>query len=95
MLASFASGSAGAADAAQIVQGRNAYVSFCARCHGIDLATTGSAYDLRTFPREDRERFLRSVSKGLRAMPAWESSLKAEEIETIWAYVLSVKSGSQ
>ncbi len=70
-------------------------MSFCARCHGINLVTTGSAYDLRTFPREDRERFFRAVTKGLRAMPAWESSLKPEEIETIWAYVRSVQSGSQ
>jgi hypothetical protein len=50
---------------------------------------------LRTFPRDDRERFFRSVAKGLRAMPAWESSLKPGEIETIWAYVRSVQSGLQ
>ena len=63
MPAAFGPGPARAANDAPVVQGRKAYVSFCARCHGINLVTTGSTYDLRTFPREDRERFVRSVTK--------------------------------
>ncbi len=30
-----------------------------------------------------------SVSKGIRTMPAWEATLKPEELENIWRYVSS------
>lgn len=71
--------------------GRRAYTSFCARCHGINLVVTGSAFfDLRTFPKDDKERFLRSVTEGKRAMPAWKDIVKPEQIEAIWAYIGSV-----
>lgn len=74
-----------------VAEGRRIYTSFCVRCHGINLVTSSSAhFDLRTFPKDDKERFVRSVSKGLRAMPAWEGSLKPEQIDAIWAYVGSV-----
>ena len=39
---------------------------------------------------EDQERFVSSVSRGVRAMPAWEGTVKPEEIEAIWAYIGSV-----
>ena len=87
--------STGADDENPVSQGRRTYTSTCARCHGINLVTTGSAFDLKTFPRDDKERFLRSVNKGLRAMPAWEANLSPEQIETIWSYILSVQSDSQ
>jgi cytochrome c55X len=70
--------------------GRTMYTSSCARCHGIRLVSNGIGFDLRTFPREDKERFVRSVNKGLRAMPAWEGVLKPDDIEAIWAYIGSV-----
>jgi len=71
--------------------GRRSYTSFCARCHGINLVVSGSAFfDLRTFPRGDKERFQRSVTKGVRAMPAWEGIVKPEQIEAIWLYIGSV-----
>jgi mono/diheme cytochrome c family protein len=71
--------------------GRKAYTSYCTRCHGINLVVTGAAfYDLRTFPRDDKERFLTSVNKGKRAMPAWEGVVKPEDVEAIWAYIGNV-----
>jgi mono/diheme cytochrome c family protein len=71
--------------------GRRAYTSYCARCHGLNLVVTGSAFfDLRTFPQGDKERFLRSVNKGLRAMPAWEGIVKPEDQELIWSYIAAV-----
>jgi mono/diheme cytochrome c family protein len=74
-----------------VADGRRIYTSFCVRCHGINLVTSSSAhFDLRTFPKDDKERFVRSVSKGLRAMPAWEGTIKPEQIDAIWAYVGSV-----
>ncbi len=71
--------------------GRKAYTSYCARCHGLNLVVSGGAFfDLRRFPADDKARFLQSVSKGLRAMPAWEGIVKPEQIESIWLYIGSV-----
>lgn len=70
--------------------GRSIYVVSCQRCHGIELATNGIGFDLRTFPQQDKERFVRSVTNGLRAMPAWGATLKPEQIDQIWAYIGSV-----
>ena len=77
-----------AAEAAEA--GRKLYVSACQRCHGIELATNGIGFDLRTFPQHDKERFVRSVTQGLRAMPAWGETLKPEQIDLIWAYIGAV-----
>jgi cytochrome c55X len=77
-------------EASPAERGRKSYTSYCARCHGLNLVTTGAAFDLRTFPAQDKERFVRSVGKGLRAMPAWESMLKPGELDAIWAYIGSV-----
>jgi mono/diheme cytochrome c family protein len=75
--------------------GRKVYVSSCTRCHGINLVVSSSAfYDLRTFPQGEKERFVRSVSKGLRAMPAWEATLSPEQIESLWLYIGSVNGWS-
>lgn len=68
--------------------GRKIYTSYCVRCHGINLAVGSSAFfDLRTFPKGDKERFVNSVTKGKRAMPAWGDIVKPEEIEAIWVYI--------
>ena len=45
------------------------------------------AFDLPTFPKDGKERFVRSVSKGKNSMPPWDGLLKPEEIEALWAYV--------
>lgn len=71
--------------------GRRAYTSFCVRCHGINLAVGSSAFfDLRTFPKDDKARFMDSVMNGKRAMPAWKGIVSAEQAEAIWVYVGSV-----
>ena len=82
--------SARADDAAFVDLGRKTYTSFCARCHGVNLVMVTGTFDLRRFPQDEKERFVRSVSKGVRAMPAWEGNVKPEEIDAIWAYVGSV-----
>jgi mono/diheme cytochrome c family protein len=79
-----------AVDASRVESGRRSYTGYCARCHGLNLVTTGAAFDLRTFPAQDKERFVRSVSMGLRAMPAWGGIAKPGEIDAIWAYIGSV-----
>lgn len=68
--------------------GRKVYKSFCERCHGLNLAVGSAAFfDLRTFPKDDKPRFLESVSKGKRAMPAWEGIVKPADMEAVWAYI--------
>lgn len=63
-------------------------MSYCARCHGLNLNVSSSAfYDLRSFPKDAKERFEQSVLKGIRAMPAWEKTLKPGELESLWLYV--------
>jgi cytochrome c55X len=70
--------------------GRKIYVNSCQRCHGINLVTNGIGFDLRSFPQQEKERFVRSVNQGLRAMPAWGGNLKAEQLDLIWAYIGAV-----
>jgi cytochrome c55X len=70
--------------------GRKLYVSSCTRCHGINLVTNGIGFDLRTFPQNDKERFVRSVTNGKGAMPAWGATLKPEQIDLLWAYIGAV-----
>jgi mono/diheme cytochrome c family protein len=75
--------------------GRKVYTSYCARCHGINLVSTSGAYfDLRTFPKDEKERFFRSVKEGKRAMPAWEGIVKPNEMELLWIYIGSVNGWS-
>ena len=84
-----------AAPLSTVDAGRKLYTVSCARCHGINLVTSGgSFFDLRTLRTEDRERFLRSVAKGLRAMPAWEGTLKGPDFDALWSYIGSVNGWS-
>lgn len=89
--ASAAAPAAAAPAAPSAEAGRRAYTSTCARCHGINLAVASSAYfDLRTFPKDEKERFLNSVTNGKRQMPAWGGIVKPETMESIWLYLGSV-----
>ena len=94
VLGALIAGSSGAsaqeAPGGEAEAGRRIYVSSCQRCHGINLATNGIGFDLRTFPQGDKERFLRSVTNGLRAMPAMGATLRPEQMDLIWRYIGSV-----
>ncbi len=70
-----------------ISKGRQLYTSFCARCHGVNMVTTGAAFDLRSFPSDQAERFERSVNQGVRAMPAWGAILKPADVQALWQFV--------
>jgi mono/diheme cytochrome c family protein len=82
--------SAGSTSPPEVEAGRKLYVSACQRCHGINLVTNGIGFDLRTFPQSDKARFVRSVTEGVRAMPAWSSTLKPDQLDLLWAYVGAV-----
>jgi len=79
-----------AASPEAVEAGRKIYVSSCTRCHGINLVTNGIGFDLRTFPSSDKERFVRSVTHGKGAMPAWGATLKPEQIDLLWTYIGAV-----
>ena len=71
-------------------QGKSLYRQLCSNCHGVSMVNAGtSSFDLRKFPQDDRARFVNSVMKGKNAMPPWGDILKPDEIEAIWAYVLT------
>lgn len=69
-------------------KGKRLYAAICARCHGLNMVNSGEAtFNLREFPLDQKERFVESVTKGKRAMPAWGGILKPEEVEWLWAYI--------
>lgn len=71
-----------------VVQGRGLYRQLCSTCHGVNMVNPGtSSFDLRKFPREERDRFVVSVVRGKNSMPAWGDMLQPDEIEALWAYV--------
>ena len=72
----------------QIRRGAEIYALNCSPCHGPRLHGEESAFDLRTFPRNERERFIASVTRGKNQMPPWGALLKPEEIEALWVYVV-------
>ena len=44
----------------------------------------------RTFPKDEKARFIDSVTNGKRQMPAWRGIVKPETMESIWLYIGSV-----
>ena len=88
--ASYAQAAPAAAASPEAEAGRKLYVSACQRCHGIDLVTNGIGFDLRAFPQGEKKRFVRSVTEGVRAMPAWGATLKPEQLDLLWSYVGAV-----
>ena len=73
----------------QIKKGSATYSQNCAPCHGPRMLDPQGAFDLRAFPKDDKNRFLTSVSKGKNQMPPWGGLLSAEDIEALWAYTIA------
>ncbi|MGC3939642.1 c-type cytochrome [Roseobacter sp. EG26] len=72
----------------QFAAGLEAYEFFCSKCHGKDIVNPGvSSYDLRKFPRDQKDRFYSSVRKGKGDMPAWGDVIYPEELDALWVYV--------
>ncbi len=74
---------------AQIKKGAELFALNCATCHGTRMRNPQWAIDLRTFPRDARERFVDSVMNGKRNMPPWDDVFKPDDIEALWAYVVA------
>jgi mono/diheme cytochrome c family protein len=73
----------------QIKRGADVYASHCVTCHGPRLANPEWAVDLRKFPREDRARFIDTVTYGVRNMPPWGDLIAPADVEALWAYVIA------
>ena len=73
----------------QIRLGAEIFARNCSPCHGPRMQDPEGAFDLRTFPPDQRTRFVNSVSRGKNSMPPWTGLLKPEEIEALWAYVMA------
>jgi len=75
---------------AKTALGAALYEENCARCHGTEmLDPSGSFFDLRTFPADQRSRFMNSVANGKNSMPPWRSVLSKEEIGSLFDYVIA------
>jgi LSD1 subclass zinc finger protein len=74
--------------AAQYKKGATSYRKRCARCHGVNMVNPGPGiFDLRTFPHDDKNRFVIAVVNGKNAMPSWGDVLDAHQIDDLWVYV--------
>jgi mono/diheme cytochrome c family protein len=73
----------------QIQAGSKTYAVNCAPCHGPRMADPEGAFDLRKFPRDQHDRFIRSVTNGKNSMPPWGDLLTPENVEQLWAYVVA------
>jgi len=76
---------------ALVKEGKASYARHCSHCHGFNMVSAGTVtFDLREFPRNGKDRFLESVVNGKNnRMPPWGDVLSLDEIEAIWAYVVT------
>jgi cytochrome c6 len=74
---------------ARIKAGASIFSRNCSPCHGTRMQNPEAAFDLRTFPSGEHERFVSSVTNGKNQMPPWGGLLNSEEIESLWAYVMA------
>ena len=83
-----AENSAGSNPQAQYKKGATSYRKRCARCHGVNMINPGPGiFDLRTFPVDDKNRFVDAVVNGKNAMPSWGDVLDADGVNVLWIYV--------
>lgn len=75
--------------AEQVARGASVYAQNCESCHGVNMIGPQWGIDLATFPRDNPKRFVESVSNGTKAMPPWGDVLKPDEIQALWAYVVT------
>jgi mono/diheme cytochrome c family protein len=73
----------------QIEKGADTFATYCSPCHGPYMEYPGGSFDLRTFPPDQHGRFVNSVSKGKNNMPPWGDLFQADDIEALWAYVMT------
>ena len=73
----------------QVKRGAALYRTNCESCHGVKMVGPEWAIDLQKFPKDQQARFIDSVTNGVRNMPPWGDVLKSDDIEALWAYVVT------
>ena len=82
--------------AAQYKKGATSYRTLCARCHGVKMVNPGPGiFDLRTFPRDEKPRFVDAVINGQNAMPSWGEVLDEDDVDDLWVYVTQYRRSRQ
>ena len=78
----------------QAQDGAAIYASSCVRCHGADGSAqtpkgkqTGATNFTSAKWKPNEARAIRNITNGKGRMPAFKSTLSAEEISAVWAYV--------
>jgi mono/diheme cytochrome c family protein len=71
----------------QIRNGAELFAVNCSPCHGPRMQGSESAFDLRKFPSDQRERFINSVTGGKNQMPPWSDAFTPDQLDALWAYV--------
>jgi mono/diheme cytochrome c family protein len=71
----------------QVRKGAELFAVNCSPCHGPRMQGSESAFDLRKFPPDQRDRFLNSVTRGKNQMPPWGDGLSPDQLDALWAYV--------
>jgi len=72
----------------QVQTGADIYERNCSPCHGPRMLDPQSAFNLRSFPKDQHDRFVSAVTRGKNQMPPWGDMLKPDDIEALWAYVM-------
>ncbi|MET0629876.1 MAG: cytochrome c [Xanthobacteraceae bacterium] len=72
----------------QVRAGAEIYAVNCSPCHGARMRDPGSAFNLRNFPHDQRDRFMTSIVRGKNQMPPWGDFFKADQLDALWAYVV-------
>jgi mono/diheme cytochrome c family protein len=78
---------------AQIKRGAETFADLCSPCHG-ERMSDPQLFNLKTFPPDQRSRFINSVSNGKNQMPPWRGQLTPEDIDALWAYVIAGEKGN-
>jgi mono/diheme cytochrome c family protein len=77
----------------RIQAGAKIFARNCSPCHGPRMREPDGAFNLRSFPHDEHDRFVASVSRGKNNMPPWGDLLKPDDIEALWAYVVAGEKG--
>lgn len=72
----------------QVKRGATLYAKNCSACHGVRMKGPEWAIDLTAFPKDDRARFVDSVTNGKNTMPPWGDVLSPDDVAALWSYVV-------
>ena len=70
----------------QVRRGADIFSEYCTPCHG-ERMSNPELFNLRAFPKDQRARFITSVTNGKNAMPPWRGQLQPDDIAALWSYV--------